>query len=55
MRKKIVCYPTVKNGLRPPQEWSNKTGTLIANYWKGYDGVGTRPYILEYEETESDA
>lgn len=49
--KRQVCYPRVKLPIEiPPPKNSNKSNCLISSYWKGYDSVGSRAYIMEYEE-----
>lgn len=49
--KRQVYYPRVKLPIEiPPPKASNKSNCIIAFYGHGYDSVGSRAYIMEYEE-----
>ena len=37
----------VGGGVNYPPTTQTKTRTIIANYWKSYDTVGSRPFIME--------
>ena len=47
-KKLMVIYPAFYdvNKVAPP----HKVGCITATIDKGYDGYGTRPCIIEYEE-----
>ena len=50
-KKLAVIYPAVycKQIVTPP----HKTNCITATIDKGYDGYGSRPCILEYEEIDN--
>ena len=49
--KQIVYYPMVNRGGKIAPFDEHHFRTLIASYYKGYDTVGSRAYILEIYET----
>ena len=56
--RKIITYPTQKQGLRRLTTISGggqKIGTLTASYWKGYDTVGDRAYVIELYRYDTDS
>lgn len=49
-KKQAVIYPAVycKQNITPP----HKIGYITATIERGYDGYGTRPHIMYYEDVE---
>ena len=55
--RKIITYPTQKQGLRKLTaiRGGQKIGALTASYWKGYDTVGDRAYVIELYRYDTDS
>ena len=54
MIKRLVCYPTVYEGVYiPSPKEQDKAGCLLQTYYKGHPGRSfDRPHILEVEIEE---
>lgn len=50
--RRIVCYPKVSGGADVAPYGVQFVRTLIASYYKGYDTVGSRPYIMSLYEKQ---